>query len=534
MASKDLIDTIIAEAGGEGEAGIIAATWAIAQRAAARGQTMDQVIRSGFDGYTNPGAASRRDQQNQQIRNQVQQIVQGVQRGTIPNPVPGADHFLSGNVMPSWARQMTPVATIGGHRFYASGNVPQSAQGIRLPPGELPQVATALDVRRPISPSTPTPLSPQLAAQRQVTAALNSGQLTAPTSAYANAYAATPRSSAENAIAQALSNGNLTRPSQSFNQSIYPQQPNLTRPGQINNSVNNALAGQDRGLANALSSYRSMPPSRDVAPRPVAAAIRADNGQTRPAPARRNSLPALPSRATDTSPRMTSAQTRADNGQARPVSAREIANAKGTTIATIPTTGVGAPPATRIVPSVPVNALNSPVNDIGGPLPSWQQFQRDFAKPVPGPASVAKDQSRLRPGVYPKAPVPASPAVATQLAVTAPKTVNVGLPTAASQRPLPQIARAPLPTPVAQRPVAPAMPIARPLPAPARPLPAPLEVVVYSNRLPAPAPLSVNNRYMMNGQAVQRGISNSLAGTSASGFGSDRYDSYSSGGSIAS
>lgn len=53
--SRDLINTIIAEAGGEGDEGIIAATWAIAQRAAARGQTMDQVIRSGFDGYTNPG-----------------------------------------------------------------------------------------------------------------------------------------------------------------------------------------------------------------------------------------------------------------------------------------------------------------------------------------------------------------------------------------------------------------------------------------------------------------------------------------------
>lgn len=128
----DVIDTIIAEAGGEGDKGITAAVWSIVQRAAARGQTLDQVIKSGFDGYSNPGSGSRKAQQSPAMRNKVQGILTGVQNGSIPNPVPGADHFLSGTKTPSWAKNMTPVATIGGHRFYASGNVPKSAQGTAL------------------------------------------------------------------------------------------------------------------------------------------------------------------------------------------------------------------------------------------------------------------------------------------------------------------------------------------------------------------------------------------------------------------
>lgn len=148
--SKALIDTLIAEAGGEGDAGLIAAAWAIQQRAAARGVTPDQVIRSGFDGYTNPGSGAIRSQQDPAMRAKVERIVNGVRSGSIPNPVPGADHFLSGTVMPSWAKSMTPVATIGGHRFYASGNVPQNAYGPLIPPREIPNtVASALSVTPP-------------------------------------------------------------------------------------------------------------------------------------------------------------------------------------------------------------------------------------------------------------------------------------------------------------------------------------------------------------------------------------------------
>jgi len=166
MASADVINTLIAEAGGEGDQGLIAAAWAIQQRAAARGQTIDQVIKSGFDGYSNPGSGSVRAQQNPRLRAKVEQILAGVQNGTIPNPVPGADHFLSGDVMPSWAKSMTPVATIGGHRFYASGNVPQAAYGPLVPPGEIPQVASRTDTVPPRQAPMPVTPSPTVAQMR--------------------------------------------------------------------------------------------------------------------------------------------------------------------------------------------------------------------------------------------------------------------------------------------------------------------------------------------------------------------------------
>lgn len=178
MVTRAVIDTIIAEAGGEGDEGITAAAWAIQQRAAARNQSIDEVVRSGFDGFTNPGSGAVRSQQDPAMRARVEQIMRGVQDGSIPNPVPGADHFLSGDVMPSWARGMQHVATIGGHRFYASGNVPRTAQGAPRPPADIPEVASELSVNRPVPPRMPTPVSqrparatPPLPAPRPVRAA---------------------------------------------------------------------------------------------------------------------------------------------------------------------------------------------------------------------------------------------------------------------------------------------------------------------------------------------------------------------------
>lgn len=172
MASKAVIDTLIAEAGGEGEAGLIAAAWAIQQRAAARGQTIDQVVKSGFDGYTNPGSGAVKAQQNPSLRAKVEQIMAGVQDGSIPNPVPGADHFLSGDVMPSWAKSMKLVATIGGHRFYASGQVPQSARGLA--------VQTQTDTSQQRVAPKPADLTPAVtAARNRVTPVTPSAEVTA-------------------------------------------------------------------------------------------------------------------------------------------------------------------------------------------------------------------------------------------------------------------------------------------------------------------------------------------------------------------
>ena len=143
MASKAVVDTLIAEAGGEGEDGLIAAAWAIRQRAAANGVSIDKVVRSGFDGFSNPGSGAVKAQGDPALRARVEQIMAGVESGSIPNPVPRADHFVSGSKTPSWASKMELVATIGGHRFYASGKVPDDAQGN--------SVGTQLDVKPPVS-----------------------------------------------------------------------------------------------------------------------------------------------------------------------------------------------------------------------------------------------------------------------------------------------------------------------------------------------------------------------------------------------
>ena len=38
--------------------------------------------------------------------------------GKNSDPTGGATHFYSGNIVPSWAKNLTPCATIGGHKFF--------------------------------------------------------------------------------------------------------------------------------------------------------------------------------------------------------------------------------------------------------------------------------------------------------------------------------------------------------------------------------------------------------------------------------
>lgn len=302
MASSDVIDTLIAEAGGEGERGLIAAAWAVSQRAAARGQTIDQVIRSGFDGFTNPGREAKKAQQDPKMRARVERILTGVQNGSIPNPVPGADHFLSGDIMPSWAKGMKLVATVGGHRYYASGNVPQKAYGPLVPPGEIPSVATLTDTVRPVP--VPATQSPDMRLMR--------GPM-------GNAAPRLPLPPMGTPNVADLYAG------------IYPK-GDLRDAGAVGQSVAIAAQASDPALAAALEKRVSSPP---VPGRSEFA------GQDR-APSRR-APPPLP-------PSGTAAVSASDRVRGNP----DQRGASVTTIASIPTTGVGQPPATRTVQSVPM------------------------------------------------------------------------------------------------------------------------------------------------------------------------------------
>jgi hypothetical protein len=486
--SRDLINTIIAEAGGEGDEGIIAATWAIAQRAAARGQTMDQVIRSGFDGYTNPGSGAVKSQQDPALRRKVESIIQGVQGGTIPNPVPRADHFLSGDVMPSWARGMDHVATINGHRFYASGQVPENAIGIPLPPGQIPNtVATALDVVPPrrVAPVSPTPLPPMLAAQRNLTP--------------------------------------VTQDTASLYAGIYPPpQPrapitdkDLIFGRGISDTVERSIAGQDQSLAAILerriaevgqrtpmSTAAISYAGQERAPRSMPV-VPYNQGQTVASvptmdPQRLPELPPSPI----VSPRMfsTSMQRAADAVDPALQRALEARNAAG----------IGLPPSTRSVASVPVPATP--------PHPTGPTLSRDsvaqsrlgnetvqrlgptaFAKPslpmptlpaipdtIPGPARVPQIADRLPAGTWevPQTKLAATgvvPPAVPDLGVATAMSVVPGFPPMPRNRPVRTGVNVQMPTPIGQRPILP-MPrpvaFAMPTPAAQRPNPQALRVTV--------------------------------------------------------
>lgn len=126
----DVIDAIIAEALGEGPAGMAAVAHVINTRALQTGKTPQQVISEAgqFSGVSNPGSSVAQSMKDPAVRAQVEQIWNGVTSGQIPNPYPGADYFHTPQVNPSWSRSYDRVGQTGNHIFYSSGKpVPEQA-----------------------------------------------------------------------------------------------------------------------------------------------------------------------------------------------------------------------------------------------------------------------------------------------------------------------------------------------------------------------------------------------------------------------
>lgn len=123
---NDFVDTIIAEAGGEGRKGMVAVASVINNRATVRGQSVGQVVRAPnqFDGYSNPGSGAKKAQQNAKMRAEAERIARDVLAGKIADPTGGADHFYSGAKKPGWASRLAKTVDIGGHKFHQS---PQAA-----------------------------------------------------------------------------------------------------------------------------------------------------------------------------------------------------------------------------------------------------------------------------------------------------------------------------------------------------------------------------------------------------------------------
>ncbi|HHV66738.1 MAG TPA: hypothetical protein GXX48_03705, partial [Ochrobactrum intermedium] len=135
---NDTINTMIAEAGGDGPVGMLAVANVIRNRAERRGKSIGDIVRapSQFEGYYAPGEKAVQAQQNPQVRAEAEKILRGVLAGELKDPTQGADHFHAGGVNPDWASKMPATTRIGGHVFYNSQpgrNVAQAEQGTYEP-----------------------------------------------------------------------------------------------------------------------------------------------------------------------------------------------------------------------------------------------------------------------------------------------------------------------------------------------------------------------------------------------------------------
>lgn len=128
---NDVVNTVIAEAGGEGPEGLAAVAHVIRNRATASGKSPAEIVRapSQFEGYSAPGTGSRQAMTDPQMRAQAEQIIRGVFNGGVPDPTGGADHFHADYVSPSWAASMPRTTKIGGHSFYRAGTFPGARGG---------------------------------------------------------------------------------------------------------------------------------------------------------------------------------------------------------------------------------------------------------------------------------------------------------------------------------------------------------------------------------------------------------------------
>jgi hypothetical protein len=381
-----------------------------------------------------------------------------------------------------------------------------------VPPGSLPDnaVATQLDVRRPVTGS-PQTMPASLGAQRQLTAQLSGGQQSAPDASFYNGiFAQQPRSTPSSA-----SVNNTVRSTQAAQMPLlansleqYAQQQAFRTPVQTQTvaQVPTRPAAQPRqpnAAEKAALNYVAPPRSQlpPVAPSNTASPRVFSETTARTAAATQPALQSALQRLAAPKP-MTAAQQRADNGQARPAARtipssvvnESIARAQAATnpalqsalanraapVATAalnaPTMtsaqrsslssvgGVGQPPATRVVPSVP-----------------WGQ------PAIPGPNAAPKDQSRLTPqGGLPIAASAAAPGPPIMISGAAPARQSVtGFPTPASQRPTGGIfaQSAPVARPVARMPVM-SMPTAANLRPVAR---QPLAVVVQGAQTQQPS-----------------------------------------------
>lgn len=363
---QDIINTLIAEAAGEGPEGMRRVGETILNRSAIRGISPAEVVRQPYQytGFSNPGPAAVAAQRNPNVISAAEAAWALAQQPG--DPTNGADHYHTNYVSPSWANTMPTTGTYGDHIFYRSRSVPADALAALLTPRtrEVALPRARPTVREDIPMPRPRPQSPG-----DLMAAMFGASFSAPRDA------ATGRGLDQHLARQTQAGGNLTM------------------PGQIDRSVSSL--NQESGLAEALAAM--------VAPRSVPAmptGVKQSYAAQEGAVSRSAITAASAKKAADQLMLRNANQQAADAERNRTVVASIPTKvATGTTVATIPTSprpqsyagqeGTKKPAS----PTSPTSRINNV--DV---MPGFSDLASVFGTRIPTASSSVnngKDQSRL-------------------------------------------------------------------------------------------------------------------------------------------
>ncbi|MGK9200482.1 PLxRFG domain-containing protein [Sinorhizobium meliloti] len=118
---NDMVNTVIAEAAGEGDEGMLAVASVIKNRAGVRGKSPGEIVREPdqFTGYAKPGPGALKAMQDPETRKRAESAIMRAFAGG-EDPTGGADHYHATSVNPDWAGKMPQTAKVGQHLFYNS------------------------------------------------------------------------------------------------------------------------------------------------------------------------------------------------------------------------------------------------------------------------------------------------------------------------------------------------------------------------------------------------------------------------------
>lgn len=315
-----LVRTILGEARGEGLDGMEAVAQVIRNRTNSGRFPSDPAAvalqPSQFSVWNTGAGGGKTDyNKNSDLYRKAEQAVERVFSGQVPDRTNGALFYHTPSVSPNWAGEVNKYGTtqLGNHIFY---------NGRPTPPGEIPnQVASLTDTVGPRVAPRPATISPDLAQMRNPVMS----------------------SSARNAQVTPSPNVPLPRNRPSAPDVVTPTMASLASAPRPNANTRRAV---DTGLLALTPVTPRLTPAGDNImsyhiPDMTPTAVVGGVGSLTP-PVERQRLPELP-------------RTVPGQSQIERIgpTAREIAMAPGTTVATIPTTGIGQPPATRTVQSVP-------------------------------------------------------------------------------------------------------------------------------------------------------------------------------------